>query len=344
MTNSASTQPNILRPRYRLRLGRIVLESPGRFAFGTAGKVSEFSSLVISLLRKLPSWAIAFTLSLFLALAVIAANLIHAALSSRDIVLEGEAGTLLYVSAYSGFIDEWDLYEGQQSAKIVDEQLELRVRAPQTAAWSSARPRFRDFDLSVAISAQEGPIDNAMGVIFHAQDIEDGACDLPAVILCGIDQHIPLAGAALRQIIDMTDTESHFAFLISSDGYYSLRKSKAGKTQLLSAWIASPHIKQGLGARNTVRVVARDSRYRFFINGTQVALCLPEDASATSTFVAGDCVDGIMQELYHDESFESGKLGLIAQSTATGGGGVVIRFDNLLVFSPADPNSEDAKL
>ncbi len=306
--------------------------------------MSESFWLVINLLRKLPSWAIALTLSVFLALAVIAANLIHASLSSRDIVLEDSPGTLLYVSAYSGFTDEWDLYEGQQSAKIVDEQLELRVTSPQTATWSSARPRFRDFDMRVATTAQDGPIDNAMGVVFHVQDNEDDACDMPAVILCAIDQHIPLAGAALRQIIDMTETESHFAFLISSDGYYSLWKSEAGKTRLLSAWIASRHIKQGLDATNTIRVVARDSSYRFFINGAQVALCLPDDASATSTFVAGDCVDGTMQEVYHDDSFDSGKLGLIAQSTATGGGGVVVRFDNLLVFSPAEPNDEDAKL
>ena len=321
-----------------------MLESPGRFAFGTAGKVSESSWLLISTLRRLPPWAIALTLSALLALAVIAANLIHAALASRDIVLEGSPGALLYVSAYSGFSDEWDLYEGQQSAKIVDEQFELRVRSPQTAAWSSARPRFRDFDLSVTITAHEGPIDNAMGVVFQAQDIEDGACDLPAVILCVIDQHIPLAGAALRQIIDMPEAEGHFAFLISSDGYYSFWKAEAGRTQLLSAWIASAQINQGLGAANTVRVVARDSSYRFFINGAQVALCIPEDASATSTFVAGECIDGTMQEIYHDDSFDNGKLGLIAQSTATGGGGVVVRFDNLLVFSPADQRDEDAKL
>ena len=37
-----------------------------------------------------------------------------------------------------------------------------------------------------------------MGVVFQVTEIEDGACDLPAVILCGIDQVLPLAGAILR--------------------------------------------------------------------------------------------------------------------------------------------------
>lgn len=321
-----------------------MLESPGRLVFGTVGKVSAFASPKLSSLRHAPTWAIALILSIALALALIAANLIHAALTSRDHALEGRPGALLYVSAFSGFADEWELYEGQQSAKVVDEQLELRVGSPQTAAWSSARPRFRDFDLSVTITASEGPIDNAMGLVYHLQEIADGACDLPAVILCPIEQLIPLAGAALRQLLEVTTAESHFAFMISSDGYYSLWKKQAGETRLLSAWIPSPHIEMGLGAANRIRIIARDSSYRFFINGAQVTLCLPDDAGARSTFAGGECIDGALQDVYHADSRHIGKLGLIAQSTATGGAGVVVRFDNLLVFSPSARRSGDVEL
>lgn len=278
-----------------------------------------------------------------LVLALFAANLIYASQLSHDQVLEGSPGTLLYVSAFSGFSDEWDLYDGQQSAKVVDEQLELTVTAPQTATWSRARPRFREFDLSVSVTATSGPIDNAMGVVFQAHSIED-ACDLPAVILCGIDQLVPLAGAAIRQAFDASDGDGRLAFLISSDGYYSLRKVSAGQTQLLSAWIGMPHIKQGLGMANTIRIIARDSSYRFLINGAPVSLCIPDDAGATSTYYGGECIEGEMRDSYRPDSFKSGKLGLIAQSTATGGGGVVVRFDNLLVFSPADPADGDTKL
>ncbi len=321
-----------------------MLESPGHLEFGAAGKVSESSRPLISTFRNLPSWAIALAAAVLLTFALIAANLIYAVQVSGDQALDGSPGTLLYVSAFSGFSDEWDLYDGQQSAKIVDEQLELRVTAPQTATWSSARPHFRDFDLSVSLTAEEGPIDNAMGVVFQAQRLEDDTCDLPAVILCGIDRLLPLAGTAIRQVVDASDSDVRLAFLISSDGYYSLRRATAGRTRLLSAWIASPYIKQGLGTANTIRIIARDSSYRFLINGAPVSLCMPHDASATSTYYGGECIEGEMRDSYRPGSFKSGKLGLIAQSTATGGGGVVVRFDNLLVFSPADPGDGDAKL
>ena len=321
-----------------------MLESPGRLVFDTVGRVSIFASPKLRSLRHKPTWAIALVLSIALALALSAANLIHAALTSRDHALEGGPGALLYVSAFSGFTDEWELYDGQQSAKVVDEQLELRVGSPQTAAWSSARPRYRDFDLSVTITASEGPIDNAMGVVYHLQESADGACDLPAVILCPIEQLIPLAGAALRQVLDISAAESHFAFLISSDGYYSLWKTQAGETRLLSAWIPSPHIEMGLSAANRIRIIARDSSYRFFINGAQVSLCLPYDEGARSTFAGGECIDGAMQDVYQADTRYIGKLGLIAQSTATGGAGVVVRFDNLLVFSPSARRSGEVEL
>ncbi|MCY3917055.1 MAG: hypothetical protein OXG49_13690 [Chloroflexi bacterium] len=306
--------------------------------------MSETSRPMISTLRNLPSWAKALAAAALLTLALIAANLIYASQLSHDHIPEGSPGTLLYVSAFSGFSDEWDLYDGQQSAKVVDEQLELKVTAPQTATWSSTRPRFREFDLSVSVTATAGPIDNAMGVVFQAQSLANGACELPAVILCGIDQLVPLAGAAIRQAFDASDSDVRLAFLISSDGYYSLRKVSAGQTRLLSAWIATPHIKQGLGMANTIRIIARDSSYRFLINGAPVSLCIPLDASATSTYYGGECIEGEMRDSYRPDSFKSGKLGLIAQSTATGGGGVVVRFDNLLVFSPAAAGDGDAKL
>ncbi len=276
--------------------------------------------------------------------ALIGANLYYAAQTRNSRVLNGAPGELLFVSAFTGFTDEWDLYSGQQSAAVVDEQLELRVMSPQTATWSAARHRYRDFDMSVSAVAHAGPIDNAYGVIFHARDAADGACDLPAVILCGIGELLPLAGAALRQVFEPTENGGYHAFLISSDGYYSLWKSERERAKLLSAWIASPLINQGIGAVNTIRVIARDSSYRFYINGAEAPLCLSNDAAATSTFAGGECIDGEMRNFYYADSPVSGMLGVIAQSTATGGGGVVARFDNVLVFSPADPVDEDVNL
>lgn len=321
-----------------------MLESPGRFEFGAVGKVSAFLIRLIGSFRNLPAWASALAMSALLAVALISTNLVHARLSINKTFLDGNPGEFLYIAAFNGFTDEWDLYEGQQSATVVDEQLELQVGSPQTAAWSTARPRFHNLDLSVAITAIAGPIDNAMGVIIHAGETKDGACDLPAVILCGIDHLVPLVGAALRQVFAAAEVKGHIAFLISSDGYYSLWKSEADRSKLASAWIPSPQINQGLGVSNTVRAVARDADYRFYINGVQVSLCLPEGAGARSTFAGGECIDGAMRDVYRDDSYVSGKLGVIAQSTATGGAGVVVRFDNLVVFSPTESNDEDVRL
>lgn len=291
-----------------------------------------------------PKRGILLAIAVLLAAALIVANLYYAAQSKKSHVLEGAPGELLFVSAFNGFTDEWDLYSGQQSAAVSNEQLELRVTSPQTATWSAARHRFHDFDMSVNAVAHAGPIDNAYGVVFHLRDAADGACDLPAVILCGIGDLLPLAGAALRQIFEPAESGGYFAFLISSDGYYSLRKTEGDLTKLLSDWISSPLINQGLGAVNTIRVTAHDSSYHFYINGALAPLCISNDPSDTSTFVGGQCIDGAMRDSFRDEPGMSGKLGLIAQSTTTGGGGVVLRFDNLLVFSPADPSGEDVKL
>lgn len=283
-------------------------------------------------------------LSLCLLLALIAANLVYSALARRSTALTGIAGELLYVANFSGFAEEWDLYDGQQSAGLVDDRLELAVRAPQTATWSAARPQFADFDVSVQAVASEGPLDNAFGVVFHIRGDRQVGCDMPAVLLCGIEDLLPLAGAAIRQALDVRQNTEYLAFLISSDGYYSLWRTEAMGTKVLSAWIASDAIRQGLGAENMIRVVAQGRRYQFYANGAPLGLCIPDAPDAASTFAAGECVGGSMQDSYRAETASAGRLGLIAQSTATGGGGVVVRFDNMLVFNPGGISEREARL
>ena len=223
-------------------------------------------------------------------------------------------------------------------------KLEIEVGVAQTAAWSAASPRFEDFDVRVTAVAHDGPLDNAYGLAFAVRETEDGVCTLPAVILCGIDELVPLAGAALRQALDQRQSTAYIAFMISSDGYYSLWQAEGGSTKALSAWIASSEIKQGLGAENTIGIYAKGSQYRFFINGSRVPLCIPDVRTAASTYAGGKCIDGSMQDTYLDDTIPPGKLGMIAQSTATGGGGVVVRFDDLVVYSPAEAGSGDARL
>ena len=231
-----------------------------------------------------------------------------------------------------------------------------RARAWSTTNWSwrSARrrprpgprpsPQFADFDVSVQAFANAGPLDNAFGLVFRIRDDEQTGCDMPAVLLCGIEDMLPLAGAAIRQSLALKQATEYFAFLISSDGYYSLWRTDARGISILSAWIASDAIRQGLGAENLLRVVAEGPRYQFFVNGAPLALCLPDDPGAASTYAAGECVGGSMQGSYLADTAAVGQLGLIAQSTASGGGGVVVRFDNMLVYSPGGIDEKEARL
>lgn len=287
------------------------------------------------------SWNTAAVLGLGLLVALIASNLAYARLSSQRAQLSGAPGDLLYAAAFTEFADEWELYEGKQSARFVEEQLELVVSAPQTATWSTARPHFGAFDARITAVARDGPIDNAFGLVFQLRDANADDCDMPAIIFCGIEDVVPLAGAALRQWLGVKTETAYLAFMISSDGYYSVWKNEGGLMRPVSAWIPSPAIRTGLNAANRIRVVAQDANYQFFINDERVTLCTPDDPAAVSTYAGGECFEGEMRDSLRDESSGPGKLGVIAQATATGGGGVVIRFDNLIVFSPAE---KDVKL
>jgi len=270
-----------------------------------------------------------------LLLVLFGANLLYAGVAARETLLTGEAGDLLYIETFDEITDEWDLHQGQQRAKILDGSLELSISSPQTEFWSSARqPRFADFDITFQATALAGPVDNAFGIIFRLQDRDEQRCDLPAVILCGIEAAAPLVGALIRQVIEGKRT-SYYAFLISSDGYYSLRKVENGGEQILSAWIASPAVNQNLGSQNTIRAVGRGADFQFYINGEPVPLCIPNQPGAISTYANGECIEGRMQPALHDDSLATGKLGVIAQTTPSGGGGLVVQFDKVMVFSPA---------
>ena len=279
-----------------------------------------------------------------LLLALVAGNLLYAHLDRARDPMVGVPGDLLYVATFDGYLDEWDLYDGQQSASIEDGRLRLALSSAQTASWSVARHHFIEFDISVAANAVAGPIDNAFGIVFAMQSPSEESCNLPAVIFCGIGQWSALLSAALRQALDPAAGPNYYAFLISSDGYYALERIVDGAREVLSTWVPSPSIYRDLGAQNRIRVIARGAELKFFINGDQARLCIPDDPGASSTFANGECIGGRMVEGFQAPHPLQGQLGLIAQATQTGGGGVVVDFDNITVFSPSVAGGEDAKL
>lgn len=212
-------------------------------------------------------------------------------------VVPAEPGALLYAAAFDGLEDEWERYEGRLSAAIADGRLRLTVGDFESGPYSAARPHFGDFDLRVEATAVDGPLDNGFGVIFRLQD-----------------------------------RQNYYLFLISSDGYYKVERVRGGVSRELSTWIESPLVRQGLGERNYVRVVGRGDQFAFFVNGEPVALCIPDDPEARSTYVQGACIGGSMQQTLTDAAIPHGRLGVVASSF--GASGVVVDFDNVLVYGP----------
>ena len=282
-------------------------------------------------------------LSLAALLALMGANLLYAGMAQREMPLVGAPGGLLYAASFDGFLDEWSLYDGRQRAAILDGELELHVSDAQTATWSVVRHDFGDFDMRVSARATAGTVDNAFGIVFRLQAGDERGCDLPAPIFCALEDLLPLAGALLRGAAPAQSHDGYYAFLISSDGYYSLWQATDGAARQRSAWMPAPQIEPGLNADNRIRVIGAGAAFRFFINGAPVTLCLPSDPHTTSTFYAGECLDGTLSETFRDDTLTTGALGLIVQTTPSGGGGVTMRFDDVLVYAPGEA-SQDARL
>lgn len=211
-------------------------------------------------------------------------------------------GEVMFVAAFDGLLDDWEAYDdGQLSAQPVDGALRLTVNAFQSLPYSLARPHFADFDLRVTTRAVDGPLNNGFGVMFRMQD-----------------------------------RSNNYQFLISSDGYYQVFREVDGVEKIVSNWIPSDVVHQGIGAANDICVVGRGDRFNFYVNGELVPLCIPDDPNATSTYddLMGECIGGQMLDTLTDSALASGQVGVVAQSFNEAG--VVVEFDNFVVTMPAE--------
>lgn len=256
------------------------------------------------------------SLILLLVLAALMAVLLLAA--DLEYVAGGEPGSLLYAASFDLPAPDMDLFAGRASAQLNAGRLWLEPGEPRRLVYAAAGPRVADFDLEVEIMALAGPLDNGFGVLFRMQEPRP----FPPLSLAGLQPR----GPASRP--------SYYLFMISSDGYYQLRRSLNGEQQVLSTWIPSPAIRQGLNVSNRLRIIARGAEMTFFINGEQPGFCIPDDAGQASTWTNGQCLAGQMRNVVHDDSLATGRLALAAQSFAQGG--VMLAFDNLLVLVPAE--------
>ncbi|MCS6836448.1 MAG: hypothetical protein NZ750_10575 [Anaerolineae bacterium] len=281
--------------------------------------------------RSRPLWQ-GLALSAALTLLCALVNAAYGLVVERQIVLS--EGPVLYAAGFDGFEDEWQTYEGRLAARIEDGALRIEVGQVDTVAYSVAEPSFGDAQVEVTARAVAGPLDNGFGLVFRLQAPRQG-CAMPAPLLCELAR-VDAFGVLLRLIFrpQSQQASGYYVFLISSDGYYSVwRADGLGQApRRMSTWIDSPLIRQGLGESNRLRVVMDGERFRFAINGQDVPLCLPDDPQGQSTYSGGQCIGGTLQPELRDARWPVGQVGLAAYSTVSGGPGVVVVFDDLLVL------------
>lgn len=222
-------------------------------------------------------------------------------------------GDLLYATSFDDFNDEWDIYPGRDSAQIVTDsadpagasltggRLVIKHGSPvaDEVVWSTLDRKFNDVDLRVTTLLVDGPFDqNQYGIIFRYRD-----------------------------------EQNFYLFRISSDGYYSLAKVKNGVQEMVSDWNTSGTIRQG-NAANEIRVWGQQTKFRFFINGEPVALCLKGN-NKTSMWVGPDaCVEGgELTYVYEDKSFKQGRVALAAGTID--GSEITVAFDDLVIVGPS---------
>ncbi len=242
-------------------------------------------------------------------LLILVALLITAVVVSRLVagwhyVLPAEPGAVLYAATFDDLIGDWEQYEGRLSAEILPEGvLRLDVGNVSSGPFSVARQYFGDFDARVEARAVSGPVNNGYGMIFRLQNHDNSS----------------------------PSDDSYYLFLVSSDGYYQVRRVLGDEQKELSTWIPSPVVNQGIGVANTLRVVAQGDQFAFYVNGQQMPLCIPDDPEGRSTFVTS-CTGGTMQPSLTDSSLAYGQIGLVA--TTLDEPDVVVEFDNLVVYGP----------
>lgn len=104
---------------------------------------------------------------------------------------------------------------------------------------------------------------------------------------------------------------NYYLFMISGDGYFRLSKREGGNWTRNDPWTRSEAIKLGK-ATNLLQVQRQGETLSFYANGVKLA----------------DYVDG---------SFPEGNAGLIAGTTACGGGNLTVAFDNFSVWALGEP-------
>lgn len=228
-------------------------------------------------------------------------------------IISAEPGELIYATSFDGDMSDWTQEEGTRlSTGVVDGAMQIAVTTPGSGIFSVIDPYMRNFDLSVAAKAVDGPEDNGYGVVFRQRQVTT---------------------YSLLGLFQKQSRNDYYIFLISSDGYYQVKRIYDGSEKIVSNWNRSDAINQGVGAENLIRIVAYEDQFRFFINGEQVQLCIPDDPAGESTpLSSGECRGGSWQDTLTDALIPDGRLGVTVQVGLTQPTGVVVEFDDFVVY------------
>lgn len=238
--------------------------------------------------------------------------------ANTGFVADGVAGALLYAADFALPDASMALSRRGNSARLQDGELVLEPGEPNRLVYAAAGPELADFELEVETLALDGPPDNGFGVLFRLQQ----------------PRSFPLAEAFGLPAFGGATGISYYLFLASSDGYYQLLRTLFGRQQVLSTWIPSPYIRQGIGVSNRLKIRAKGPELEFFINDRQLEFCIPDHPSDSSTWVAGECLGGRMRSTVRDEVLLEGRIAVAAQSMHEAG--ILLAFDNLLLRMPAE--------
>jgi hypothetical protein len=186
---------------------------------------------------------------------------------------EVPSGSVLYQDDFSSIASGWNRVQNEGGIMDYDGSgYRILVTARESNVWSTPKRDFRDSRIEVDAGKLGGPDANRIGLICRAGG------------------------------------ESHYFFIIGSDGYYGLGIFTNGEAALLgqSTMQRSDAIHNG-AAVNHLRLDCSGNGLTGFVNGVQVARV-------------------------QDETLASGEVGVLAGTFDEAGADIV--FDNFIVLQP----------
>jgi hypothetical protein len=221
-------------------------------------------------------------------------------------IVPAEDDEILYATSFDGdSMAEWSQDERSAFSTHVTDGVLRITSSINSTLYSLLRPYFDRFDISVQttiVAGDFGNNNNSFGVIFR-----------------------------------MTNPQNYYVFYISGDGYYRVQRVVGNRHRDVSTWHPSDAIQQGVGAVNHLRVIGYGEQFQFYVNDTLLELCIPNDASHTSTIhpLTGECLEGTWQTTLTDSSHAAGQIGVVVfgddVGTLSDGQEMMVEFDNVII-------------